>query len=99
MQITKHASERQTTRLGLHGKKAKNSNAKKAYSHGIGQADCTGSFKRYLDGLFFYNHAGHIRVYNRNVYIFRKDGTFITVFPLPKKYHNTEDKIKARRTM
>jgi hypothetical protein len=97
MRVTRHASQRQKERLGIHNKSAKMRNAAKALLHGISYNDCQGRFRRYLGWVYEQNHASKPLVYNRSVYIFARDGTLVTVFPLPKIYHGAEDKIKARR--
>ncbi|MDR0929130.1 MAG: hypothetical protein LBM74_05385 [Oscillospiraceae bacterium] len=97
MRVTRHASQRQKERLGIHNKSAMLRNAAKALLHGISYNDCQGRFRRYLGWVYEQNHASKPLVYNRSVYIFGRDGALVTVFPLPKIYHAAEDKIKARR--
>ncbi|MDR0896276.1 MAG: hypothetical protein LBN04_00310 [Oscillospiraceae bacterium] len=97
MRLTRHASQRQKERLGIHNKNAMLRNAAKALLHGISYNDCQGRFRRYLGWVYEQNHASKPLVYNRNVYIFGRDGALVTVFPLPKIYHGAEDKIKARK--
>lgn len=96
--VTKHATKRIRTRLGL-PKHVSEKNADKAFRNGIRHKETTGSLHRYMDFLFFQNqNANNIRIYHNFVYIFAGK-TLITVFDLPNKYKKAAARLQdtARR--
>lgn len=85
--ITKHAQQRGKERLGLN-LKAFEKTASKALEIGKTHGEFSGSFKRYLDKLYFqYRNANNMRVFGHYIYLFKNDD-LITVFLVPNKYKN-----------
>lgn len=93
--MTKHARERSKQRLGLSGKVVKK-NLDKIYTFGVRREDTNGRLKRYLDRLHEYNKRSDNVIYGYYVYVFAH-GDLVTIFPLPKEYWKTVNKIKRRR--
>lgn len=90
--VTDHAAKRTKERVGL-PKRVVWKNAERALSDGIKHGQTRGALRRYLDGLYFKREtANNIRVYCDYVYIFHNE-MLITVFPLPKEYKRTADKL------
>lgn len=90
---TKHSRKRTKDRLGL-SKKLADKNAQKALERGITHSEAKGSLSRYLDGLYLSHEvANNIKVYHRNVYLFRGD-RLITIIQLPKNLYVVADKLQ-----
>lgn len=94
MKRTKHGSKRVRQRIGVN-KKAVDKVSAQAFEKGIPHKDIKGSLRRYLDRLLINGDANLIKVYSRQVWLF-KDDLLITTWPLPSKYHKTEDKLKEK---
>ena len=96
--VTTHGQKRITQRVG--GAKHKTHiKANNALIHGITHAEATGLLKQYITDLYVsHGTANNIRVYNRNVYIFRNE-ILITVLNLPPNLHKIEDAIKAKKKL
>ena len=94
--VTGHAVQRSRERLGI-PKKSVERNARKALEHGVHRLKATGKLRRYLDYLWWHGKTpmDGICVYHRNVYIFAQ-GILVTVFPLPKIYHEAADKAERK---
>lgn len=96
---TNHSDIRMKDRMNLN-KSAKQKKADTAFEKGISCKDAKGSLKKYFDYLYLHNpkgHAGQIRIYGREVYIFLNDGTLKTVLPLPHQYNNIIDNIMKKK--
>ena len=95
--VTSHAKRRTRKRLGI-PKKGAEANANRAYELGFRMADTKSALWRYLDGV---KRQGteeadcEIVVYHRAVYIFSNE-ILVTVFQLPRKYHNVADTLEKR---
>lgn len=62
--------------------------AVKARNNGIERKDTSGSLRRYLDKVYWYNpNTNHIYVWAEKVYIF-SDDALVTVLNLPPRYRN-----------
>jgi len=89
--VSDHAMKRIRKRIGI-SKKSAHSLAYRAFEKGIKRKDVKGSFKRYLDGIYFkYCSANNVGVYGNHVYLFGGT-TLITVFTLPSKYKKYQKK-------
>lgn len=86
MIITNHAKDRMKERMGAN-KKSMERMCELALSRGKKHKDFTGSFGRYLNGLYLqHKTANNMRIYNNEVFIFCGE-TLITVLDIPTKYH------------
>lgn len=82
MIVTKHAKQRMKQRCGLK-EKSSDRIAKIAYEKGLRHSDLTGNLKKWVDGLYFRNHAANqIRLYSDKAYIFAGE-KLITVLQIP----------------
>jgi hypothetical protein len=87
--ITDHADDRMRKRLGL-PRKALDKQAAKALEKGATHADFSGSFRRYLDGVFLSErNASNMRIHAGHLYLF-KDETLITCWALPPKFRSVK---------
>ena len=94
--VTVHGQRRITQRVGGPKHKAQ-IKADKALIAGITHSEATGLLKDYITRTYLlYGTANNIRIYNRNVYLFRNE-VLITVLNLPPNLHKIEDAIKAKR--
>lgn len=85
MKVTQHGERRVRERLGV-PKRAVARMAEKALTDGTSHSDYSGSFKRYLDGVFLeYKKANNMKVYSQHLFVFH-DKTLITAWLLPSKY-------------
>ena len=85
--VTNHADKRIRQRVGV-PRSAARKVAVKAKSQGIERKDTTGSLRRYLDHVYYYNdNSDAIYVWAEKVYIFA-DEALITVLNLPTRYKN-----------
>lgn len=67
--------------------------AVKAKNQGIERRDTSGSLRRYLDHLYYYNdNSDTIYVWAEKVYIFA-DEALITVLNLPNRFKNTANSL------
>ena len=95
MKITRHADKRLRKRVGVN-RKAVEKLARKALTDGYTRQDFSGSLRRYLDALYYYNEsANNIRVWGEKVWIFH-DFTLITVLDLPQRYKNRANGIAKK---
>lgn len=96
MFITRHATKRSKERVGLN-KNASERIAEKALKEGIKHSEVSGSLSRFLDGIYLgTKKPNNMRIYNQKIYLFRDD-ILLTILNLPKKYHNTVEKIKKQK--
>lgn len=93
--VTKHASKRMKERIGL-GKSAQDGAAEKALKEGLCHSETTGPLKKFVDALFFKNHANQIRIYQDRAYIF-KNNVLITVLPVPNHFAKIARKLLERK--
>lgn len=95
MIVTRHADKRTRKRVGVN-RSAVQRLARKAMADGYTRYDFSGSLRRYLDALYYYNtSANNIRVWSEKVWIF-SDHTLITVLDLPQRYKNRANGITKR---
>ena len=95
--VTSHAKRRTRKRLGI-PKKSATANANRAFELGFRMTDTKSALWRYLDGVKRQctdDAEYDIVVYHRAVYIFSNE-ILVTVFQLPRKYHNVADTIERR---
>jgi hypothetical protein len=84
-EISKHAKYRIKERIGI-SKTLSTKLADKALEFGKHPNEFTGSFRRYLDKIYFTNRAiNNIRVYNNYIYLFQ-NSILVTVLLVPYKY-------------
>lgn len=96
MRITRHAEKRTRLRLGL-PKRSVTKNAENALRYGLTHKDTTGSFNRYITGLYLkHGNGNNIRIYCNTVYIFSGD-KLITLFPLPQRYKKIAKSLTEKR--
>lgn len=96
MNVTKHATKRIKTRLGV-PKQSSDRIAGQALEYGIRHSDTTGALNRYITNLYFrHSTANNIRVFNSYVYIFQ-DEKLITVFQLPQKFRKAANRIADKK--
>lgn len=70
--------------------------AVKAKSEGVERKDTTGSLRRYLDKVYWYNpNTTHIFVWSEKVFIFA-DSALITVLNLPNRYKSAAVSLKEK---
>lgn len=94
--VTHHARERGGLRLGLKPSSVARM-AELALVNGIGQADCRGALRRYLDGLFLKERkATNSRIYGEHVFLFAGE-ILITILHLPNSYKAQVKKLKEAR--
>ena len=94
--MTRHADRRIRERVGVPRSAAKKL-AVKAKTQGVERRDTSGSLRRYLDYLFYYNdNSDAIYVWAEKVYIFA-DEALVTVLNLPTRYRNTANAL-GRKT-
>lgn len=85
--ISGHGEERMRKRLGL-PRRAAQRTAEKALKDGATHGQFTGSFKRYLDSVFFSNPAiNNLRVHAGTLYLFANE-TLVTCWQVPTKYRS-----------
>lgn len=90
--ITQHGMDRLSERSGK-PKRAIQKLANDALSKGKKHSEFSGSFKRYLDGVFLdHRNATNMRVYAAQLFLFRDD-VLITAWQIPPKYRG----VKAKR--
>lgn len=93
--VTRHADKRMRKRIGIN-RSAVERMARKAMTEGYTRHDFSGSLRRYLDSLYYYNcSANNIRVWSEKVWIF-SDNTLITVLDLPQRYKNRANGIAKK---
>lgn len=91
--VTKHGSLRIKERCGLR-KKAVQRLADSAFSRGKRIHDFSGSFRRYLEGVYMaQGNVNNTRVYNEKIWLFA-DRTLITVWHLPNEYKSAANRAK-----
>lgn len=94
--VTDHGTQRIKDRLGL-SKKIADKVSQKALENGVSHNETKGSFKRYIDSLWFkHQKANNIKIYHRKIYLFR-DEILITVLNLPNKYSTIADKLQKNK--
>lgn len=80
---TIHSKERLRERSGLN-KKSIDRMVEIAYNKGYSHSQTKGRLKKWVDGLFFYDmSATNIKLYGDKAYLFKKNGTLITVLQVP----------------
>jgi len=95
--LTQHGAERMRERAGL-SRPAAVRIAERAYANGLHPKDFSGSFRRYLDGLYLsHGQAANIRVYGEHVYLFSVEGRLITTLWLPKHFKKTVAKTRNKQ--
>ena len=95
--LTHHAKKRAKQRLGIN-KRSSQKQADKALEFGLLNNEFSGSFRRYLDGLYFkYETAGAVRVYGEHVYLFNTEDVLITIMHVPTKYKRLARKLGGRK--
>ena len=83
--VTNHALKRCRKRLGV-PKKAVEKMVGEAWERGLCHKDFSGSFRRYLDGVFLRERCGNqMRVHNGHLFLF-SGNTLVTVWGLPPRY-------------
>lgn len=95
--ITNHAYEKAKERLSL-TKKSLDKVAARALENGIGSKNFKlGSFKRYLDHLYFkYGSANNIKIYGDIIFLFSYE-TLITLYQMPNEYKKAVAKVFDRK--
>ena len=94
--VTKHATDRAKERVGLKKSSIKRM-AEVALRDGFGQSEASGSFRKYLDSLYFNKKtATVIRVYGGHIYLFATGEILITILHIPHEYRRVVDKIRGR---
>lgn len=89
--LTDHGMERLSERSGK-PKRALQKLADDALARGAKHADFSGSFKRYLDGVFLeHRNASNMRVYAGQLFLFSGEA-LITAWPIPPKYRGVKVK-------
>lgn len=87
--LTHHGEERMRKRLGL-PRKAVARTAEKALREGYTHSQFSGSFKRYLDGVYLKERtANNLRVYGGHLYLFAGE-TLVTCWQVPNKFRNAK---------
>ena len=90
--VTNHADKRIRQRVGV-PRSAAHKLATKARSQGVERRDTSGSLRRYLDHVYYYNdNSDAIYVWAEKVYIFA-DTALITVLNLPTRYRNAANSL------
>jgi hypothetical protein len=70
--------------------------AVKAKNQGVERKDTTGSLRRYLDKVYWYNpNTNLIYVWAEKVYIF-SDDALVTVLNLPNRYKASANSVKEK---
>ena len=65
----------------------------KAKTEGVERRETTGSLRRYLDKLYYYNNStSDVYVWSEKIYIF-VDQALITVLNLPTRYKSTANSL------
>lgn len=86
--VSRHGEQRVRKRMGL-SKKAVEKLAYEAMRDGKRRSDFSGSFRRYLDKLWFSNNqVAEIIVHSGFVFIFI-NAKLVTMWNVPTKYRNT----------
>lgn len=94
--VTDHGGQRIKDRLGV-SKKIADKISQKALELGVTHSETKGSFKKYIDALYFkHRKANNIKVYHRKVYLFR-DEVLITVLNLPNRFSVIADKMQKKK--
>ena len=94
--VTRHADRRIRERVGV-PRSAARKLAVKAKTQGVERRDTSGSLRRYLDYVFYYNdNSDAIYVWAEKVYIFA-DEALVTVLNLPTRYKNAANAL-GRKT-
>ncbi len=79
-------------------KSASQKQANRAFKSGITKDQISGSFRRYLDKLYFKEKTlGALRVYGEHIYLFNSDNVLITILYVPMKYKKIAIKIGSRK--
>lgn len=91
--VTNHAKKRAKERIGLK-KSAVQRHADRAWDRGFTKDKASGSFRRYLDRMYFgHKTIGALRVYGEYVYLFSSDIVLITIMHIPTKYKRLAKKL------
>jgi hypothetical protein len=85
VRVSKHAKERAGERLNVNYKSKRNQLFNRALRYGHPPNDFAGEFRDYLDNKKKKQKSIGIKVYDKNIYIY-KNRLVITVFPVPEKY-------------
>ncbi len=84
IKVSEHARARAKLRLPF-PRRAVARMARIAYERGISREAATGALAHYLDGKYHNNPRGQLfRVHADNLFVFGSDGTFVTVWRLPR---------------
>ena len=87
--VTQHGEKRVRKRMGL-PKRAVQKLAERALTEGVDHGSFSGSFKRYLDGVFLSKqNADNLRVFHGFLFLFSCE-TLITCWPLPNRFRNAK---------
>ncbi len=91
--VSKHGKERIGERCGLR-KRAVQRLADSAFNRGKRIHDFSGSFRRYLEGVYMaQGNANNLRIYNEKLWLFA-DSCLITVWHLPNEYKSAANRAK-----
>ncbi|USN15554.1 hypothetical protein KIKIMORA_04360 [Brevundimonas phage vB_BpoS-Kikimora] len=87
--VTEHAELRARKRMGI-PRKAVQRQAETALEQGAPPKAFSGSFRRYLDGLYLSERkATNIRVHGGNLYLFAGE-SLLTCWPVPQRYRSSK---------
>lgn len=91
--VSKHGQHRIGERCGLR-RKAIHRLADTAFNRGSRIHDFSGSFRRYLEGIYLaQGNANNLRVYAEKVWLFA-DSTLITIWHLPNEYKSAANRAR-----